>query len=311
MSEPARKPFAQVSLQAGAMRRFRENLASLWTIPRVAMPAGPSQLHLLDEPRARTSSRAQFGSAALHVSVAAAVVYALTHPILPTSPPKNLQNPSLAGEHRIAYFLAPATEPSEGKRGSGGRNNPLPATAGNLLPMSNQALMSPRLPDSRPHPLSVQLAVREADAPEIVPPVQDPGLPWNTDRNLSEGKGKDGIGKGPDGSMGDSPGFNGSGIGADPRSFAAAASPVVCKYCPDPLYSEDARRQKLQGTVTMRVLVGADGRARDIRVTHGLGLGLDENSVQAVRSWLFIPARDASHRPVASWITIETLFRLY
>jgi len=61
----------------------------------------------------------------------------------------------------------------------------------------------------------------------------------------------------------------------------------------------------------MQVLVGADGRAKQIQVTRGLGLGLDENAVNAVRTWQFIPAKDRARRPVASWITIETLFRLY
>src|SRR5439155_7613078 len=60
-----------------------------------------------------------------------------------------------------------------------------------------------------------------------------------------------------------------------------------CLRCPDPLYSDEARQAKMQGQVTMRVLVGLDGRARDIQVTRGIGLGLDENAVRAVRGWQF------------------------
>jgi outer membrane biosynthesis protein TonB len=40
-------------------------------------------------------------------------------------------------------------------------------------------------------------------------------------------------------------------------------------------------------------------------------MGLDERSLQTVRGWRFNPARDAAHRPIAGWITIEVLFRLY
>jgi len=68
---------------------------------------------------------------------------------------------------------------------------------------------------------------------------------------------------------------------------------------------------KLQGLVTMRVLVGADGRVRDVQVTRGIGLGLDENAVHAVRGWQFLPAKDAEGHPAATWITIETVFRLF
>ena len=38
---------------------------------------------------------------------------------------------------------------------------------------------------------------------------------------------------------------------------------------------------------------------------------LDENAVRAVRGWQFIPAKDAARRPVATWITIATVFRLF
>jgi TonB family protein len=68
---------------------------------------------------------------------------------------------------------------------------------------------------------------------------------------------------------------------------------------------------KVQGLVTMRVLVGADGRVKDVQLTRGIGLGLDENAVRAVRGWQFIPAKDAERHPVATWITIETFFRLF
>jgi hypothetical protein len=34
------------------------------------------------------------------------------------------------------------------------------------------------------------------------------------------------------------------------------ASQVVCRVCPDPIYSDDARKQKLQGRMIMRVFGG-------------------------------------------------------
>jgi TonB family protein len=130
------------------------------------------------------------------------------------------------------------------------------------------------------------------------------------DKNGSEGNGENGIGDGPGHGMGNGPG-DGTGVGNDPGPYGKATSQAACQYCPDPPYSEEARKEKLQGMVTLRVLVGVDGRVKEVQITRRLGLGLDENAVQAVRSWQFIPAKDAARRPVASWITIETLFRLY
>ncbi len=67
----------------------------------------------------------------------------------------------------------------------------------------------------------------------------------------------------------------------------------------------------MQGTVTLRVLVGADGKALDIRVVRGVGFGLEERAAETVRGWRFNPARDASRHPVAAWVTIEAVFRLF
>jgi periplasmic protein TonB len=94
-----------------------------------------------------------------------------------------------------------------------------------------------------------------------------------------------------------------------PRS--PVASQVICRVCPDPRYSEEARKTKLQGLVLLSVLVGADGRAKEVRVIRGLGMGLDENAIEAVRNCQFIPAKDASRHPVASWIKVETIYRLF
>ena len=85
----------------------------------------------------------------------------------------------------------------------------------------------------------------------------------------------------------------------------------VCDVCPNPIYTDEARHVKMQGTVTLRVLVGTDGRATEIRVMRGVGYGLEERAAETVRGWKFTPAHDAARRPVAVWVTIETVFRLF
>jgi TonB family protein len=40
----------------------------------------------------------------------------------------------------------------------------------------------------------------------------------------------------------------------------------------------------------LSVIVDVDGHVRNIKVIRGLGYGLDENAVKAVRTWEFIPA---------------------
>jgi TonB family protein len=57
----------------------------------------------------------------------------------------------------------------------------------------------------------------------------------------------------------------------------------------DPEYSEDARKAKYSGQVTLSVVVGTDGKAENIRVVRSLGMGLDEKAVEAVQQWRFRP----------------------
>jgi TonB family protein len=76
----------------------------------------------------------------------------------------------------------------------------------------------------------------------------------------------------------------------------------------EPQYSEEASKARLAGTVLLQVTVGADGKARDIKVLRSLGLGLDESAVAAVSAWEFAPgAKDG--QPVSVQVRIEVNFR--
>jgi len=119
-----------------------------------------------------------------------------------------------------------------------------------------------------------------------------------------------GIGNTPGSSMGRN-GLDGDGESDSSLAYNRVACQVICRVCPDPRYSDEARKTKLQGSVLLAVLVGADGRVQEVRVIQGLGMGLDENVLEAVRKWQFLPAKDAAQRPVASWIKVESMFRLF
>lgn len=81
-------------------------------------------------------------------------------------------------------------------------------------------------------------------------------------------------------------------------------------YSPSPAYDDKARKAKYQGVCILALIVGVDGRARDIKVARALGKGLDEKAIEAVRQWKFEPAtKDGS--PVAVAINVEVNFRLY
>ena len=77
----------------------------------------------------------------------------------------------------------------------------------------------------------------------------------------------------------------------------------------EPEYSQEARLARYQGTVMLSIIVGADGRAQDLQVVRGIGLGLGEKALEAVRKWKFRPGmKDGEAVPVMA--TIEVNFRL-
>ena len=87
-------------------------------------------------------------------------------------------------------------------------------------------------------------------------------------------------------------------------------SPPRATYQPDPEFSEEARQAHYQGTCLLSIIVGADGKPRDIKVTRPLGMGLDDKAVEAVRGWRFDPARKDGE-PVAVQVFVEVDFHLY
>jgi TonB family protein len=80
-------------------------------------------------------------------------------------------------------------------------------------------------------------------------------------------------------------------------------------YSPPPEYTEEARQAKIQGTVVLQMVLGTDGRPRDIKVVQSLGHGLDEKAVQALSEWKFEPSiKDG--KPVQILTDVEMDFHL-
>ncbi len=80
-------------------------------------------------------------------------------------------------------------------------------------------------------------------------------------------------------------------------------------YKVDPQYTEDARRDKISGPVTLSLVVGADGLAHDISVIQPLDPGLDVNAAEALEQWRFAPGL-FNGQAVAVRATIVVNFKL-
>jgi len=86
-------------------------------------------------------------------------------------------------------------------------------------------------------------------------------------------------------------------------------------YKPDPPYTSQARKDKVQGTIVAAVGVDASGNVAGVKLiavslSRNLSDGLDQSLVQTLRTWRFEPAMKKG-KPVPVMVTVETSFRLY
>jgi len=291
--------------------RVSENFSQLFTSAALApTSANGAPIHLLKFERSKRSGRAQTLSFLTHLAAIATILSIASQTVRRDAEPKPHGSVSIGPLLYSSETDRRISAPSSGPNSGGGVHSASPANSGFFPPRSSVQLAPPRLPDNANHPLPIATTIFDAQAPAVVEQQNDVGLPWMADKTNSGGSGDRGIGTGKEGGMGDGEG-PGGGQGGSEQSYSRGVSLPTCFICPYPIYTDEARQTKIQGTVTLRVLVGTDGRASDIRVVRGIGFGLDERAAQTVRGWKFKPARDASQHPVAAWITVEAVFRLF
>lgn len=212
-------------------------------------------------------------------------------------------------------LIDPSVPAGHGGGGSGNRS-PLPASKGRLPRIAPRQFtppavvlrnMDPKLPMEPRLVILADVKLPQVDMMASGDPYGKPGPPSNgTGRGGGIGDG-DGpgvsSGKGP----GVGPGEGGEGGGL--RGFAGVYTAPVVLFQVEPEFSEEARKAKLQGVVMLYGEVDTNGRLRNVRVTRGLGLGLEEKAVEAVKQWRFRPGT-RNGKPVVAAASIEVNFHL-
>ena len=214
------------------------------------------------------------------------------------------------------YEYTPRARLNSNGGGGGGVGSNTPASRGAL---PRVALKQFTAPVARYENLNPVLSIE----PAIVgnPELSDPrinlaqfGDPNGVLGPASGGRGSgSGIGDGDGTGVGNHKGsgygsHDGSGVSGLARLAGVVIQPVLV-YKIEPEYSDEARKAKLQGDVVLRIEVDARGLAQNIVVSHGLGLGLDERAIEAVRHWKFRPGY-SNGKAVPAPALIQVTFRL-
>jgi TonB family protein len=259
-----------------------------------------------------------------------------------TDIPKEMPKPDegTAGMAKGTGGGAKPLQERAGGGGGGGRHEDKPAVHGKLP----QATLLPQVLAPGPHPPTIRNPSLPTAATIQADPVLFPtdtrainyGDPKSKATELSSGSGDgNGIGDGTGGGVGSGrgtgygpgEGFNtgggpaklggggagGSGGGTDysrtfnPREVTRKAN-ITSK--PEPLYTEEARKNQVTGTVRLRLILSASGQVTGITPVTKLPDGLTEKAIEAARKISFTPA-EKDGRKVSQYVTIEYNFNIY
>jgi len=182
------------------------------------------------------------------------------------------------------------TLPLKANRGGGGGQHSILPPAKGELPRPAPRVFTPPLVTVEHPALLMDDTTLMAPADAWAAPAGNIGNPL-AGVNGAGGPGNGGgLGGGHEIGIGDQsgPGYGNAGDAGVYTVGNGTTRPEVL-YRVDPEYSEEARKAKYSGAVTLSIVVNTDGRAEDIRVVRSLGMGLDEKAVEAVEKWRFRP----------------------
>jgi protein TonB len=300
---------------------FMGQLKEFFSPTRAVMPAGIKPVQVKDI----WSKDENFGwTQAIALVVHACIIALLIVPFLTNMLPTTTQakNKLDVTPLDISPYLAklPSGANKAGGGGGGGDRSTLPPTKGRAPRFAMTQFAAPTAVIKNPNP-KLAMDPTLLGPPDLkVPnsPLTNMGDPLQSTVNMSNGTGGgSGIGTGEGGGIGSGTGGGlgpGEGGGTGGGVFRAGVNGVgspSCYYAPNPAYSDEARKAKYSGVVLVEVVVTADGRVTNPHVVKSPGLGLDESTINTLRTWRCKPALGPNGKPVAVSAPVEVTFRLY
>jgi protein TonB len=202
--------------------------------------------------------------------------------------------------------------PGPGGGGGGGGNKSIEP------PRKVEAPRPQKPPEIQPYRPPEDVAIPELAVPvkltasDLIQPGAFEGATTGSQGSGSQGGGGTGTGtgSGPGSGSGVGPGWGGGFGGGAYRPGTGIELPRLV-HDEKPLYTADAMRAKIQGTVVLECVVNPDGTVGEVNVVRSLDatFGLDQEAVKAARKWRFTPGRRLG-QPVPVLVTLELTFTL-
>src|SRR5688572_25450534 len=263
-------------------------------------------------------------SSTLHVGMFVVAIFVATFGLTPAGATAALTRPE---PMRLVFVALPgpggggggggalqkAPPPKAEREGRRAISSPLPARQ-----PPKPVEPAPDPPEPKPEPLKAE-SLPAVAAPLITVPADSRSrigvLEQTTAENESRGSGSGGgtgVGTGTGVGEGEGAGVgqgSGGGTGGGVYRPGSGIQPPTLLREVKPDYTEEARVRRLAGEVVLEIVVRRDGSVGDLKIVRGLGGGLNERAVQAVRQWRFSPARRQG-TPVDVIVEVAVEFKL-
>ena len=273
-------------------------------LPPLVLTSEP--IPVVDRMAVKRDPTSAFISTVINVGLVLLVLWIAARQTGIIAPPKKVQEISLVEPPPPPPKLPPKAVSSGG---GGGQKGPTPVSRGNPPKFSPQQLNPPKAPPLEEPKIKIpptvdvdpNIKMAKTDLPNF-------GMPNSPLAGVSMGNGKgSGLGSGNGAGIGAGSGGN---MGGGLRKIGGGVSAPVVLFAPEPEFSEEARKAKVAGNVLVYLQVDTQGRPQHVRVLRGIGLGLDEKAMEAVRQYKFKPAMENGH-PVAVEMNVEVNFQIF
>jgi protein TonB len=223
----------------------------------------------------------------------------------------HVQSATLKTPMQLTALVAPPPPVSlrmQAMGGGGGQPGVAPVSKGTPPKFAVQQLVPPKVPPIDQPKIAVEPAIDLQADLKMASAMPNIGMVNAPNVGISMGNGYgNGLGSGNGSGMG--PGSGGN-TGGGLRQVGGGVSAPIEIYRVEPEFSEEARKAKLTGNVLVNLWVDRTGRVTHVSVLKGLGMGLDEKAMEAVKQFRFKPAME-NGKPVPVEMNIDVNFQIF
>jgi TonB family protein len=319
----------EVAAQRPSLKEVVSDIPASFQNPLLIASLFESPDEMVYERAELRNRRMEAGVLSMFVHAAIAGIFILMVVYKPTEEPRK-DNVVFVGNP--VYFAGEGNGREGGGGGGGGKQEKLPPSGGRmpetlpvqlaapdpvepapLVPSNDDFARVPSVQMPIEIPQDQSLPIGDISAPPGGPASSGPGsgggIGTGTGTGIGSGSGP-GVGPGSGGGMGGGSG-GGIGSGVGPYVVGGGVKPPTVIFQPLPLYTEDARKARIEGLVLIQAIIRKDGSVDSFRILRGLGYGLDESAINTIATkWRFKPGT-MNGAPVDVQANIEVSFRLY